>query len=191
MWYTWLMIDVDKAEQLYRSGQSIRQIALTNNWEEHAVAKLLKNRGVDIKKRGWEEKPHDEGGKQCNKCGEYKPYSQYYRTKMNCDGYQGVCKHCDDYRRNENRIKNKYGIDVKGVENLLLKQGGRCAICRSSITFDWMRKDYNLHIDHDHMSKKVRGLLCSKCNMGLGCLGDTTFALERALSYLERNGEWE
>lgn len=55
---------------------------------------------------------------------------------------------------------------------------GRCAICRSP-------DNRRLSIDHCHNSGSVRGLLCRKCNMGLGCFSDDPEILKRAIAYLE------
>lgn len=56
-------------------------------------------------------------------------------------------------------------------------QHGRCAICRKS-------SKRRLHMDHDHKTKLVRGLLCGKCNKGLGLFNDTIDLLNRAIQYL-------
>ncbi len=45
----------------------------------------------------------------------------------------------------------------------------------------------NLHVDHDHNTGTVRGLLCSDCNLGLGKLGDTLEGLQKALDYLNNS----
>lgn len=59
------------------------------------------------------------------------------------------------------------------------EQRGRCAICG--------KNDVALCIDHDHDTDRVRGLLCSSCNMGLGHFHDRTDLLMTAKAYLERN----
>jgi hypothetical protein len=58
---------------------------------------------------------------------------------------------------------------------MLDEQGYRCAICR--------RKS-SLGVDHDHRSGVVRGLLCRKCNLGIGHLGDDPRLVKRAFKYL-------
>src|SRR3990167_4775090 len=58
-------------------------------------------------------------------------------------------------------------------------QGGVCAICGKACAMKSV-----LSVDHDHESGKVRGLLCGKCNIGLGLLGDNLCALLMALEYL-------
>jgi hypothetical protein len=64
---------------------------------------------------------------------------------------------------------------------LLKAQEGRCAIC-----LDEFVDKITPYVDHDHNTKRVRGLLCKKCNSGLGLLRDSTELLARALAYLTR-----
>lgn len=64
------------------------------------------------------------------------------------------------------------------VEWLKLRQGGFCAICQ---------KNEPVHVDHDHVTGVVRGILCFNCNRGLGKLGDDVNLLRRALTYLENH----
>jgi hypothetical protein len=63
---------------------------------------------------------------------------------------------------------------------LLEAQNGKCAICGGGETGKFSR----LSVDHDHVTKKIRGLLCSSCNAGLGRLKDSEELLIRALEYL-------
>lgn len=76
----------------------------------------------------------------------------------------------------------KYGLTTESHAALLERQGGRCAICRSLAPGgrgDW-------HIDHDHGTGATRGLLCTRCNVGLGLLGDSIGRLDAAARYLWR-----
>lgn len=79
-------------------------------------------------------------------------------------------------------LKHKYGMTLSGYEHLLASQHYRCAICRGR-----NKSGRLLSVDHDHDSKKVRGLLCYKCNSALGFLGENTTVLARAITYLEEN----
>lgn len=80
-------------------------------------------------------------------------------------------------------MRRIYGISLKDFDALLEFQGGGCAICAKPI--DAMRRRMN--VDHDHKTGKVRGILCSGCNTGLGHLGDNVEGLKRALYYLENS----
>ena len=73
-------------------------------------------------------------------------------------------------------LKSKYGLSREQYEALLASQGGTCALCNS-------RK---LVVDHDHETGKVRGLLCSKHNIGLGQFDDSAQELLKAVEYLSK-----
>ena len=74
-----------------------------------------------------------------------------------------------------------YGISLAEYSALLQKQGGHCAICPRTAAD---QRGRSLLVDHDHTTKQVRGLLCTKCNSGLGALGDNEEGLARALAYV-------
>lgn len=89
-----------------------------------------------------------------------------------------------DVRLNQ-RLK-KFGINLNEYRRILKEQGGKCAICGSEIG-DVMGN--RLYVDHDHVSGKVRGLLCSKCNFGLGNFNDDIELMKKAIKYLEGSNE--
>ena len=76
-------------------------------------------------------------------------------------------------------LKKLYGITLEEFKALLKKQKGVCAICKEKCT----RKS-RLSVDHDHKTKRVRGLLCDHCNNGIGRFKDNVKILERAIIYL-------
>jgi len=76
-------------------------------------------------------------------------------------------------------LKRKYGLSEDDYMKMLKRQGGVCAICRKR-----PRRGENLCVDHSHTSPVVRGLLCKKCNMGLGLFNDDASLLARAARYL-------
>jgi hypothetical protein len=79
-----------------------------------------------------------------------------------------------------------YGISQIEYDAMLSAQGGVCAICgqlehrknRSGSTID-------LSVDHDHVTGRVRALLCAKCNHGLGDFGDDIGVMTKAIAYLQ------
>jgi hypothetical protein len=75
-----------------------------------------------------------------------------------------------------------YGIDVPDYERILEEQGGGCYICGKK-----PEPKRALDIDHDHKTGKVRGLLCSNHNRGLGMLGDDIKSLVKVLEYLVKD----
>lgn len=74
----------------------------------------------------------------------------------------------------------RYGLTTADVEEMLRRQNRLCAICEDEGT---------LCIDHDHTTGKVRGLLCRRCNLGLGHMRDDVKVVERAAQYLKESHE--
>ena len=79
-----------------------------------------------------------------------------------------------------------YNITLEEYNAVLTEQGGVCAICSKpeEIKNPSARERSSLAVDHCHETGKIRGLLCFKCNTGIGALGDSVEGLERALAYL-------
>jgi hypothetical protein len=69
-------------------------------------------------------------------------------------------------------------------ESMLSEQNGVCALCPREISLDVPR---SLHVDHCHETGRVRGLLCHKCNPGLGQFEDDPERLERAAAYVRKH----
>lgn len=85
-------------------------------------------------------------------------------------------------RQNRDRhLLGKYGIVSEEFDLLVLAQMNLCAIC-----LKYFGK--SLHVDHDHRSGKIRGLLCGKCNKAIGLLDDRPQLAESAAKYLHRAG---
>lgn len=86
----------------------------------------------------------------------------------------------DKERQRRGQLLRQYGISVEDFEQLLENQNGLCAICR---TDNWGA--HGPVVDHNHATDKVRGILCNKCNLGIGHLNDSISSLERAIEYLK------
>lgn len=84
-------------------------------------------------------------------------------------------------KRLDQRMR-KYGITGEIYQRILSRQGNRCAICRSENAGD--RRGMRFHVDHNHKTGKVRGLLCNNCNLGLGKFKDNPKLFHRAFKYL-------
>lgn len=82
----------------------------------------------------------------------------------------------------DNRIKYVYGLTSDDITEMLVEQGGTCALsfCEVVLTPDGM------HIDHDHNTGVIRGICCPRHNKGLGFFDDDPEKLRRAAEYLER-----
>lgn len=80
-------------------------------------------------------------------------------------------------------LEQTYNISLKQYEKMYMEQAGLCAICRKPTTIE---KPF-LFVDHDHDTGKVRGLLCHKCNAGIGLFEDNVNSLNFAIQYLRNN----
>ena len=103
--------------------------------------------------------------RKCSACQTEKEASAFAKD-------HAICKACD----RERKLQTRYGISDDTYEILWRHQRGRCRICET--------KSDKLVIDHCHKTKKVRGLLCHECNMGLGKLKDDIGLLCSAIEYL-------
>lgn len=92
-------------------------------------------------------------------------------------GAQGRGSYCLRSTRN-NHLKRRYGITAAEVEAMMAAEGGTCAICRVKPAE---------HVDHDHETGDVRGILCFTCNVGLGNFEDDPERLLLGYRYLTRH----
>lgn len=76
-------------------------------------------------------------------------------------------------------LRRKYGMTMAEYDALLERQGGVCAICGRP-----PRDDISLHVDHEHETGAIRGLLCFRCNNAVGDFDDDPVVLQRAGDYL-------
>lgn len=140
-------------------------------------------------------------GKQCSRCKETKPASDFYpdRSGRRKDGLHCWCRPCTlEYNRayikrnpeenreraRRSRVKARYGITWQQRDQLIEEQDGKCAVCG-----DEFRNPKATHIDHCHDSGRVRGILCEGCNLGLGSFKDDPRRLLNAVAYLEKYKE--
>lgn len=149
--------------------------------------------------------------KRCRGCDQEKPLLEFYAHRGTKDRRATYCKNCAKAYDTERRAKARepylaslrewraanverrkelmrewnlslYGLRPEDYIALYERQQGGCAICgENGETFGGRR----LHIDHDHSTGKVRGLLCGLCNTAIGHLKDSPTLLRAAASYLE------
>jgi len=123
----------------------------------------------------------------CIRCGAHKPLNEFPKHKRSAQGRGTVCKTCRN-RENREGKQNVWqrnwhmGLSQEGYESLLKAQEGGCAGCGSPVANGSMKR---LHVDHDHTTGEVRGLLCSSCNLALGLLKDDIDRVLRLACYLE------
>lgn len=150
--------------------------------------------------------------KVCSECNQEKAESEFYQfySGRNEGLVRRQCKPCSNAISKEYRNRNKakcnarqrnyyannkhvavaqnlrryYGLTLKFYRQALKDQNGKCAICDAGEESTTKRR---LSVDHDHETGKFRGLLCDRCNRGLGLLKDSEEVLNRAIAYLKKS----
>lgn len=123
----------------------------------------------------------------CDCCGE--EFSTL-ALKVRAGKERFCCRECyNEYRKEHSfdskernslyQKKFKYGLTELEYKDMFLSQGNRCLICGDSF------ENTKAFVDHDHISGRVRGLLCTRCNSLLGMCRDNIDILKSAISYLE------
>lgn len=151
--------------------------------------------------------------KICVKCHQRKDLNFFGKNSSSGDGKQYRCKECinalhkEQYwldlpkhrarSRKKSRVsrlsnpekhrannasrdrKRLYGISTEIFQHMLKDQDGMCKICGTQEP-----GGNGWHVDHNHYTGIVRGVLCGRCNMGLGLFGDSIENLQKAIVYL-------
>lgn len=151
--------------------------------------------------------------KRCCGCKQVKPHLEFYAHRATGDGRTSYCRDCareygkkhrakypvkvreSNARRETDTAKRQharkltrkwrlqlYGLTPDSYDALLDSQDSVCAICGSPGQL-WAER--NLHVDHDHETNEVRGLLCRRCNLGIGYFVDDVGLLAQAIDYLK------
>ena len=113
---------------------------------------------------------------------EKKKYNEEHREYLTKCQKTNRLNNIEKYRVKEKgyQIKKNYGITIEKYNEMLNSQSNRCLICNNE--FKPIKDTY---IDHNHITGKVRGLLCIKCNSGIGYFKDNIEKLKLAIKYLE------
>lgn len=137
---------------------------------------------------------------KCNKCEIEKPETDYYsnnprRCKVcvraiskawkaaNPERNKATNKKWNDNNYSKKRyrdLQSHYGITPEKYEEIFALQNGRCKICNKHQN-EFSKR---LAVDHCHITKKVRGLLCGNCNLMLGYAEDKVDLLQKGINYL-------
>lgn len=121
----------------------------------------------------------------CKECNEKRGIRQCSVCKevlalLSFDGKLPRCRECEKERKRWQQIKAKYNLTKEVFALLLDEQGGGCAICGGPPT-----TKHGFHVDHDHETGRIRGILCHGCNTALGGAKDDPEILRKAAAYLE------
>ena len=133
-----------------------------------------------------------DGHARCPACDTVKPLTEFGTRSGGRTGRVSYCYPCFNRIKEESRqrvhggsrnyhLRRRYGITAADADAMLDAQGGLCAICRERPAE---------HVDHDHLTGKVRAMLCFCCNQALGNLRDRADVARAAAAYLEHHS-WQ
>lgn len=136
--------------------------------------------------------------KNCPHCGLQKPLSEFRTDKRKKNGVGSYCKPCSSEKGKEYKAKRLalqgdalrkkfvaverkrlYGITQEQFDEMKNNQNNLCAICKNPLDHG-----KNTCVDHCHTTNKIRGVLCAKCNFGLGQFNDSIQRLKSAIEYI-------
>jgi hypothetical protein len=139
----------------------------------------------------------------CTKCKKDKIEESFRERKSLKRGRQSWCKECeseasmvryipkprktrtikpyDAHNALVRMLKSRYNMSYDDYKKLYDSQDGKCAICKTPKPF---RTQKGLYIDHNHETKRVRGLLCTNCNSAIGKFKESEELLKNAIVYL-------
>ncbi len=151
-------LETKQVIEMYRSGMTCHQTSVYCKLPRDVVDLTLRRAGV-MRSAGVTARE-----KQCKKCN-----LSFLSTTSNH-------KYCDDCRGENGSLRKilRYDINASEYETLLLKQEGHCALCPEEVS----------DVDHCHVTNRVRGLLCRKCNLTIALLENRSDWVERAREYL-------
>jgi hypothetical protein len=127
--------------------------------------------------------------RECKTCKTTKLETEFWKSTSTYQSKNGpihythnslVCKECRALEKYIKKLARQYGLTLAQFDELVFYQENSCAICKT--TFESRSTTF---VDHCHKTNKVRGLLCSKCNFGIGLFKDDTEILSRAIEYLK------
>jgi hypothetical protein len=133
--------------------------------------------------------------KVCPKCKVEKPVTMFWRQAASRDGLQNRCKTCfyewrreadkrymdsgqHASRQREGHYRRNYGLSLAEVDAMARDQKNRCLLCGRG------PGKRSLHLDHDHSTGRIRGLLCYGCNRAIGHFRDDPDLMLRAALYV-------
>ena len=137
--------------------------------------------------------------KSCSKCKGEKSVDEFVRRQFSPSGNWGYTSHCKPCRNTKAKVdwnegigrdlvyQRKFGITLADYDAMLFSQDYKCAICLTEDPRGHGQKNKRFHVDHDHATGEVRGLLCHACNIGLGNFKDRTDIMKDAIHYLDRH----
>ena len=130
--------------------------------------------------------------KSQSKCSRGHNMTKHRKFHPNGDSYCSACKKLryDKFRKEQpekaakytrtSRHRRFYGLEPGDFEAMFTRQGAACALCKTDTP-----GGRGWHVDHNHSTGIVRGILCHACNTGIGLLKEDILLLARAIEYLK------
>lgn len=152
---------------------------------------------VEVRRWRYDKVTGDVIANRCPKCQQWLPMSDFNKGVRTKHGSATYCRPCHNQwakewnksevgkqSRHRSRIRYEYDLNAQTFDLLRQNQQGVCAICKQSPD-----NGKELCVDHCHVTGKVRGLLCDKCNRALGYLKEDPQLIRRAADYLDQSKE--
>lgn len=156
-------------------------VAFKSTFDPKATTKICSKCKVEKSLEDFSLDRYKSGGKQpeCKKCNsEYyhkhkENYQVYYKKKKQENPIEYL------YKQNKRKYKHRYGITREDKQRKIDEQKSLCALCKKPLL--GFSESF---IDHDHKTRKIRGILHSNCNSGIGMFEDSLEMLQQAIDYL-------
>jgi len=129
---------------------------------------------------------------KCCRCCKEKKESSFGNDIRHISGKKSICKNCEK-EDNKKRYKNdngekqswnnrmyRYGISQEDFNKMFEKQFGLCSICLEKLP-----DKRKIHIDHNHYTREIRGLLCARCNIIVAVFENNKELIGNVVDYLE------
>lgn len=154
--------------------------------------KPIRDRRPELVPRGEHGKRDNQGRKMCTWCGEWKPEGEFGGRATNPDGLERQCKVCLRNRTRRARMRRRlkqYNLTAERWAQMVEDCHGQCPACHRPMA------EKDMAIDHDHSccpgrniscGKCVRGIICHRCNLGIGYFLDDPEMMREVANYLDR-----
>lgn len=166
-------------------GRELRKIGSPDDGriQHYGQQKCVKCRGFEIRRakgipeqvRVWFNDTHQE----CRRCLRIRPLEKFGPKPAALSGRQSVCNSCFN-------LKYQYGLTFTDYLEIYNRQDSGCGICKEKHTIN-DDTDLTLHVDHNHITGRVRGLLCLPCNSSLGMFKESEELITSAVRYLSKD----
>ena len=169
----------------------VRQVLYQRLWQKENRDRINAAQRAYRKANPEQRREGDRKYRECHKAEAYAKSTAW--RKANPERFREIDRRCKQklkdsggakakYRKD--RLSAKYGMSPDEWDILFLRQGSKCAICSAvdpGCSYGW-------NTDHDHLTNKVRGILCNGCNLMIGHAKDNIDRLRNAITYLSAGG---